>query len=35
MIFFYNRATGRANEGNLWAGFGIVGCAAALVLLRG
>lgn len=35
MIFFYNRAIGRANEGKLWAGFGIVTCAAMLVVLRG
>jgi hypothetical protein len=27
-------ATGRPNEGRLWAGFGIVACAAALVVLK-
>ena len=34
MIFFYYRATRRQNEGKVWAGFGIVGCAAALIVLK-
>jgi len=34
MIFFIYRATGRPNEGKLWAGFGIVACAAALIVLK-
>ncbi len=35
LIFFFYRAIGRPNEGRLWAGFGIVACAAALIILRG
>ena len=34
MIFFFYRATGRPNQGRVWAGFGIVACAAALVVLK-
>ena len=34
MIFFYYRATGRPNHGRVWAGFGLVACAAALVVLK-
>jgi hypothetical protein len=34
IIFFFYRAVGRPNEGRLWAGFGIVACAAALVVLK-
>jgi len=34
MIFFFYRATGRPNQGHVWAGFGIVACAAALVILK-
>jgi len=34
MIFFYYRATGRPNHGHVWAGLGIVACAAALVVLK-
>ncbi len=35
MIFFFYRATGRPNEGRIWAGLGIVACAAGLIVLRG
>ncbi|MDD3029018.1 MAG: hypothetical protein PHS57_01865 [Alphaproteobacteria bacterium] len=34
IIFFAYRAMGRPNEGRLWASFGIVACAAALVFLK-
>lgn len=34
MIFFIYRATGRPNKGHVWAGFGIVACAAALIVLK-
>ena len=34
LIVFINRATGRPNRGHVWAGLGLVGCAAALVILR-
>ncbi|MFA5040846.1 MAG: hypothetical protein WC464_04340 [Bdellovibrionales bacterium] len=34
MIFFIYRATGRPNDGKLWAGFGIVACVAALIVLK-
>lgn len=34
MIFFYYRALGRPTQGHLWAGFGLVACAAALVVIK-
>jgi len=35
LIIFFYRATGRPSEGRVWAGLGIVACAAALIVLRG
>ncbi|MFA4995515.1 MAG: hypothetical protein WC521_09490 [Bdellovibrionales bacterium] len=34
IIFFFYRIVGRPNQGRLWASFGIVACAAALVVLK-
>ena len=33
-IIFYYRLTGREDKSNIWAGLGLVGCAAALVLVK-
>ncbi len=34
IIFFFYRLVGRPNQGRLWASFGIVACAATLVVLK-